>query len=291
MQAGTATSVVVTSNANPAAVGGRPTWTATMSPTTVTSGSVGFYDGNLLLGSGTAAPAPRPTGRRRRRPPTPAPTHLRTYQVTAQTAGDANNNPGTSAPAALTIDKATASISVTGYCATFDAAGHTAAGSATGVLSESLTGLDLSGTTHTAVGTYAADGWTFARANYSNDSGTVGDGITDATIAVPANLPPSSSGTASVADAGAGATYVWSITGGAITGGAGTRSITFATGPGGTVNLDVTVTTTTGCSATRSASVNLDPIATIPALDGAGLALLAALLALAGAAALRAGSG
>jgi len=80
---------------------------------------------------------------------------------------------------ALTVTKANAVISVTPYNVTYDGAAHTATGSATGVLGEALSGLDLSNTTHTNAGTYAADFWTFTdvTGNYNNASGTVNDVI------------------------------------------------------------------------------------------------------------------
>jgi hypothetical protein len=63
---------------------------------------------------------------------------------------------------------------------------------------------------------------------------------------------------ASVANAGAGATYVWGITNGTITAGAGTNSITFTAGASpGTLTLNVTVTTSAGCSDTKSANVTV----------------------------------
>ena len=50
---------------------------------------------------------------------------------------------------------ATAVIVVTGYSVTYDALPHTATGTATGVFGEDLSAdLDLSATTHTAVGSY-----------------------------------------------------------------------------------------------------------------------------------------
>jgi trimeric autotransporter adhesin len=51
----TATSVAVTSSANPTTLGGRPTFTATVSggSTQPTSGTVTFYDGTSVLGTGT----------------------------------------------------------------------------------------------------------------------------------------------------------------------------------------------------------------------------------------------
>jgi hypothetical protein len=67
---------------------------------------------------------------------------------------------------------------VTAYSVTYDAQPHTAAGTATGVNSESLAGLNLSGTTHTNAGTYNGDAWSFTNANYNSQNGTVNDLIT-----------------------------------------------------------------------------------------------------------------
>jgi uncharacterized repeat protein (TIGR03803 family) len=77
-----------------------------------------------------------------------------------------------------------------------------------------------------------------------------------ATITTASAICPNSSGhTASVPDAGTGATYSWSITNGTITTGAGTRSITFSVGSTGPVGLSVTVTGANGCAALGSASI------------------------------------
>ena len=71
---------------------------------------------------------------------------------------------------------------VTPYDVTYDAAAHTATGTATGVSGELLAGLDLSGTTHTAAGT-TSDPWTFTdvTGNYANANSTVTDNIGKAT--------------------------------------------------------------------------------------------------------------
>src|SRR6267142_1692605 len=53
------------------------------------------------------------------------------------------------------IDKADPVIVVTPYSVTYDASAHTATGTAKGVLNESLSGLNLSGTTHTSTADYA----------------------------------------------------------------------------------------------------------------------------------------
>ena len=104
--------------------------------------------------------------------------------------GDAWSFPGNTNynPASGTVDdniaKAEAVISVTPYSVDYDGLAHTATGTAFGVESSpanlgSL--LDLSGTTHTAVGEYLADPWTFAgNANYNASDGTVHDSITKA---------------------------------------------------------------------------------------------------------------
>src|SRR5258708_12813286 len=70
-----------------------------------------------------------------------------------------------------TINKANGSCSVTGYTVTYNGSSHTATGACTGVggVSDVLTGLDLTGTTHTAANTYN-DSWTFTdvTGNYNN---------------------------------------------------------------------------------------------------------------------------
>ncbi len=206
-------------------------------------------------------------------PTTTPPTNVGIYLVTAHTLGDANNNAGDSLPNALRINKASATIVVTGYCVAFDGAAHTAIGTATGVLGESLaSGLTLSATTHTAAGTYAGDAWTFIGGmNYTNQNGTVNDSIVNAVISAPLSAGSGATGNiASVANAGAGATYAWSITNGTITGGAGTTSITFTAGSVGTLTLQVTVTTTTSCADTKSANVTVLPPVAVTSVSPTG---------------------
>jgi hypothetical protein len=101
---------------------------------------------------------------------------------------------GSTATNTLTVNKADATIVVTPYNVPYDGNPHTATGTATGVNSESLSGLDLSGTTHTNVGNYAGDPWTFTdiTGNYNNASGTVDDVISPAgsvtTVTCPASV-------------------------------------------------------------------------------------------------------
>jgi len=82
----------------------------------------------------------------------------------------------------IIIEQATATIVVTPYDVTYDAAPHTATGTAKGVKNEDLSALlNLSGTTHTNADTYS-DTWTFAgNVNYKTASGIVTDRIARAT--------------------------------------------------------------------------------------------------------------
>src|SRR5262249_20576244 len=114
------------------------------------------------------------------------------YAVTA-VLSDPNDKLGNYAvhetDATLTVNKARASINVTPYDVTYDAAAHTATGKATGVFNEDLSGdLALSGTTPTDAGTYNGDVWSFSdpNGNYKDASDTVNDSIgqADATVVV-----------------------------------------------------------------------------------------------------------
>ncbi|HEX7140719.1 MAG TPA: carboxypeptidase regulatory-like domain-containing protein, partial [Vicinamibacterales bacterium] len=198
------------------------------------------------------------------------PTNAGVYLATAHTVGDANNNAEDSLPNAIRINKATPTISVTAYCVNFDGSPHTAPGTATGVLSESLAGLVLTGTTHTAAGTYLGDPWIFtdSTGNYNNANGAVNDSIVNATITAPVGVGIGSTGNvASVANAGTGATYAWAITNGTITAGTGTNSITFSAGAFGTLTLQITVTTSTSCASTKSANVAVGTPVTVTSVS------------------------
>jgi hypothetical protein len=87
-----------------------------------------------------------------------------------------------------------------------------------------------------------------------------------ATIAAPAAVCANSTGNAaSVANAGAGASYNWTITGGAITAGQNTPNVTWTAGASGTATLNVTVTNAAGCSATaplKTVTINQPPAVT-----------------------------
>ena len=116
-----------------------------------------------------------------------------TYTVEAAYSGgtgfNSSNNSTQSPAPTLTIGKADAACEVTGYSVTYDGDPHTATGSCKGVGGADLSAdLDLSGTTHTAAGTYDGDAWSFTdtTGNYNDQDGTVDDSIgkADATCEV-----------------------------------------------------------------------------------------------------------
>jgi hypothetical protein len=116
------------------------------------------------------------------------PVDAGTYSATATVAADDNYNSATSAPYNFTILKADPTISVTPYSVTYDGTPNTSAGTAVGISSENLAGLDLSNTTHTSAGTYS-DNWTFTdvTGNYNDASGTVNNTIDPAMLSITAN--------------------------------------------------------------------------------------------------------
>ena len=97
----------------------------------------------------------------------------------------AGNYLDASGSVAIVLTKAAATIVVAPYNVIYDTKSHTATGTATGVKSEVLTGLSLSGTTHTNAGTYT-DTWTFTdvTGNYANASASITDQIGKATATI-----------------------------------------------------------------------------------------------------------
>ncbi|HEV7573012.1 MAG TPA: DNA/RNA non-specific endonuclease [Thermoanaerobaculia bacterium] len=114
----------------------------------------------------------------------------------------------------------------------------------------------------TVAGTYIVTATSAGPCSFSAQASTtvVINPIPSATITTPATVCASTTGnSASVANAGAGATYAWSITNGSITGGAGTANISYTAGSSGGVHLAVTVTTPASCSASSSTDVAIAP--------------------------------
>jgi hypothetical protein len=117
------------------------------------TGYVGTYDGvaHQATGSATGALGESLSGLNLS---STSHTNAGTYIDTVTFTDVTGNYKNTIKNVKSTINKANAVITVTGYSVTFDGQPHTATGTATGVLGESLAGLDLSSTTHTNIGTY-----------------------------------------------------------------------------------------------------------------------------------------
>jgi hypothetical protein len=112
--------------------------------------------------------------------------------VTASQAGNGNYNPAPDVPRSLTVNQATATISVSGYTGVYDGNAHGATGSATGVNGEDLMSLLNLGASFTNVPGGTAH-WTFAgNTNYAPLSGDATITITKApsttTLTCPASV-------------------------------------------------------------------------------------------------------
>jgi hypothetical protein len=79
----------------------------------------------------------------------------------------------------------------------------------------------------------------------------------NATISAPASVVTATAASASVANAGVGAEYVWLIDNGSFIGNGDTANVDFIAGAPGTTTLDVLVETAAGCSASGTASVSV----------------------------------
>jgi hypothetical protein len=85
----------------------------------------------------------------------------------------------------------------------------------------------------------------------------VANSAPNATITVASSIVTGATGSASVADAGVGASYAWVAGNGTITSGQGSRTINFTAGSVGTMTLDVTVTTAATCSDSEQATITV----------------------------------
>ena len=110
-------------------------------------------------------------------------TNAGTYDDTWTFSDVTGNYNGTGDMVGDLINPADATCTITPYSVTYDGSSHTATGSCTGVggPSDILSGLDISGTTHTDADTYP-DTWTFAdvTGNYNNTSDSINDSISEA---------------------------------------------------------------------------------------------------------------
>ncbi|MCC7160711.1 hypothetical protein IT399_03265, partial [Candidatus Nomurabacteria bacterium] len=170
-------------------------------------------------------------------------------------AGNISYNPAPEVTETVIANKADATINVSGYTGTYDSLTHGATGTATGVLGESLSGLDLGSSFRNVPGGTA--NWTFTdvTGNYNDASGSVDiiinardlnvtvtgvnkiyDGNTSATVILGSDKIPTddvtlSYSSASFDTADSGADKVVTVDGIAISGGADAGNYNLVTPP------------------------------------------------------------
>ena len=189
------TTTTVATSGSPSTYGQSVTFTATIAPASgavVPTGTVQFRTNGVPLGSPvTVTTGASPNGTASistaNLPVTGSP-HMVTADYTTDTNSFASSTGTLSGGQA--VNKATATVTVTPYAVTYDGSSHTAtAGTVTGVNGETgatVGTFTLSGTTHTAAGSYPSDSWTLTGgANYNNiGSTTISNNINKATPTV-----------------------------------------------------------------------------------------------------------
>jgi hypothetical protein len=202
-----------------------------------------------------------------------------TYNATASgtytvTVTDGNGCSATSAGTSVTVNPLPPTPTITpGGPTTFCTGGSVTLTSSSASGNQwKLNGSPIGGATGTTYNATASGSYTVTVTDGNGCSATsAATAVTvnpnpNATITAASPVPAGSTGnTASVANAGGGATYNWSITNGTITGGTGTNSITYTAGGIGTVTLQVTVTVS-GCSDTKSKNVTVVSAVTVTSI-------------------------
>ena len=163
---------------------------AKATPSIQATGATVVYDGNPHPATGTATgvggAALGPVTLTYTPGDANAPVNAGSYSAVASIAESANYNAATSAPATITINKADATVSVSGYTGVYDGNSHGATGTATGVKGEDLSAHLNLGDPFTNVPGGTAH-WTFAGdGNYNGTAGDVSITISkaDATVTV-----------------------------------------------------------------------------------------------------------
>ena len=148
----------------------------------------------------------------------PATLIVGNHQISAAYSGDTTFYSSQATPLTQTVTKAIATINVSSYAVAYDGAAHTATGVARGYDGSTLSGLVLSGTTHTNAGQYSQDTWSFhdVTGNYADASGTISNRIGSAPVisTQPVNVSVLAGATASftvVATADPAPTIQWQV--------------------------------------------------------------------------------
>jgi hypothetical protein len=262
-------SIVVTVNplpATPTATPGGPTTFCAGGSVTLTSsagsGNQWFLNGNPIGGATNTTYVANASG-----------------SYTVKTTDGNSCTSAASAAVVVTVNPLPAAPTITGASSFCTGGSTTLTSSAASGNQWFLNGNPIGGATNTTYVATAAGSYTVTTTdgNGCTSAASAAKVVTvnpnpDATITAPVSVPSGSVGNvASVANAGAGATYTWGITNGTITGGTGTNSITFTAGAVGTLTLNVTVTTGAGCSDSKSKNVTVTaPLVTVTSVSPTG---------------------
>jgi len=183
--------------------------------------------------------------------------------------------------AVVTITAAPATFSVTGggaYCrggsgVAVGVSGSEASATYQLKLNGTNTGSPVTGTgaaisfgLQTAAGTYTVVASNSCPTNttMTGNAAVTINPLPSAAITAPASVTAGVATPASVADAGVGATYAWSVTGNGVINGSTTGSaISFSGTATGSLTLQAIVTTAAGCSDTKTAIVSVTAISTV----------------------------
>jgi len=245
-------------------VGGVSTWTYsgttfTYNGTAQSPGIASFNGSTGTMTTNYVGVSPTSYG-----PSVSAPTNAGSYYVTNTVPPDANFF-GATYSQGFTIGKVTPTVLVTPYYEAYNGNPHTAGVSITGVNGETgaTVGSVTLSTTHTVVGTYAGDSWSFAGTTNYNDIGTTI--ITDTIVRT--NLTVTAQFNTKVYDTTISATNTPLIGPGSIQPGDGAiLTETYATataGTGKTLNpAVVSITNAAGVDMTANYNVTLVPAST-----------------------------
>ena len=218
-------------------------------------------------------------------------TNLQTVTYTAGASGSVNltlvvtnasgcstSNSTTTAINANPATPAITGVPAGGVCA--NSTGNTATGPAGATTyAWSITGGTITSATNLQTVTYTAgaSGNVQLTLAVTNASGCSASNSTTTAINANPTTPTITTPTASVCTASPGntasgpagaTTYAWSITGGTITSASNLQSVTYTAAASGNVQLTLVVTNASGCSATNSLVVPIDPLPTLSPATG-----------------------
>ena len=202
-----------------------------------------------------------------------------THSIVASTSGNysvtVTNENGcstTSAPTAVTVNANPAATITASGPTTFCAGGNVTLTASSGASYLWSTGATTASIVASTTGSYSVTVTTAAGcSNTSQPLAVTVNALPDATITAPSSVCASTYGDNARVASVFGGSYAWTITGGTITGGAGTYQIAFKPSGSDPVTLGVTVTNASGCAASSTRVVDVHSVPK-PAITPSGTA-------------------